>query len=265
MFHGRCLISDKFYYYLFLNSLNIPTPKILYYTRNGKLFYNFGGDGDGIDAILSKDMDAFAKPFGGQMGDGAFALKVKDSAVYVDGQLEPHIEHLLETFKNTNYVIQERVIQHPQMNKLCSTAVNTIRLLTLIKPDEEIIAYRAGLRIGREGSCVDNCAKGGIFVGIDMNTGRLMKNGIIKPPYGNMVFQHPDNGIVFEGFEIPYFHEAVAMAKELHAKLYRVHSVGWDIAITQDGPVFIEGNSRWEVSGTQAAVGGLKFIEKYFD
>ena len=28
---------------------------------------------------------------------------------------------------------------------------------------------------------------------------------------------------------------------------------------------FIEGDSIWEVSGTQAAVGGLKHIEKYFD
>ena len=79
-----------------------------------------------------------------------------------------------------------------------------------------------------------------------------------------MVYQHPDNSIVFEGFEIPFFKEAVEMSKDLHSKLYRVHSIGWDIAITQNGPVFIEGNSLWEVSGTQAAVGGLKHIEKYF-
>lgn len=265
MFHGKCIVADKFYFYLFLKSLNIPTPKILYYTRNGKLFYNYAGVKEGIDAILNKDMDAFAKPFGGQLGDGAFAIKVKDTSVYVNGQLRKETDGLLQTFAKTSYVIQERVIQHPQMNKLCSTAVNTIRLLTLMTPNKEIIAFRAGLRIGREGSSVDNCAKGGVFVGIDMNTGKLLKKGIIKPPYGNTVFQHPDTGVVFEGFEIPFFKEAVEMAKELHSKLYRIHSVGWDIAITQDGPVFIEGNSRWEVSGTQAAVGGLKFIEKYFD
>lgn len=265
MFHGRCIIADKFYFYLFLNSLSIPTPKILYYTRKGMLFYSFGGNAKRIDDILSKDMDAFAKPFGGQCGDGAFSLKVENSSVFVNGQLLSQTDDLLKTFVKTDYVIQERVIQHPQMNRLCSTAVNTIRLLTVLTPDEEVIAFRAGLRIGREGSNVDNCAKGGIFIGIDVNTGKLMKMGIIKPPHGNRLFRHPDNGIIFEGFEIPFFKEAVAMARELHAKLYRVHSVGWDIAITQDGPVFIEGNSRWEISGTQAAVGGLKFIEKYFD
>lgn len=39
-FSGRCLISDKFYFYLFLKSLGFPTPKILYYTRNKSLFYS---------------------------------------------------------------------------------------------------------------------------------------------------------------------------------------------------------------------------------
>ena len=262
---ANCIVTDKFYFYLFLKSLNIPTPKILYYTRNGKLFYDEYHDGEDISTILNHDMDAFAKQFDGQLGNGAFAIKIQDSKVYIDNELVSSTDDLIKTFTTTNYIIQERIIQHPEINRLCSTAVNTIRLVTLITPNEEIIAVRAGLRIGREGSRVDNCAKGGIFVGIDMNTGKLMKKGIIKPPQGMVVYQHPDNGVVFEGFEIPFFKEAVEMAKELHSKLYRIHSVGWDIAITSEGPTFIEGNSLWEISGTQAAVGGLKHMEKYFD
>jgi glutathione synthase/RimK-type ligase-like ATP-grasp enzyme len=262
---GRCIIDDKYYFYLFLQNLHIPTPKVLFCTRKGRLLYSLDGNyNDGIAGILKKNMDAFAKPMGGQLGDGAFSIRIEGTSVYVDNQLQTQTDNLVQTFTQTNYLIQERITQHPQMSKLCSTAVNTIRLLTLITPNDEVIAFRAGLRIGREGSNVDNCAKGGIFVGIDMNTGKLMKRGIIKPPYGNVVFQHPDNGTVFDGFKIPYFKEAVEMAKKLHLNLYRIHSVGWDIAITQDGPIFIEGNSRWEASGTQSAVGGIKFIEKYF-
>ena len=261
---ANCIVTDKFYFYLFLKSLNIPTPKILYYTRNGKLFYDEHHDEEQISTILNHDMDAFAKEFDGQLGNGAFPIKIQGSKVYVNNELVPSTDDLLKTFTTANYIIQERIIQHPELNRLCSTAVNTIRLVTLITPNEEIIVVRAGLRIGREGSCVDNCAKGGIFVGIDLNTGKLMKKGIVKPPHGKIVYQQPDNGVVFEGFEIPFFKEAVEMAKELHSKLYRIHSVGWDIAITPEGPTFIEGNSLWEVTGTQAAVGGLKHIENYF-
>ena len=265
-FSGRCIVSDKFYFYLFLKSLNIPTPKILYYTRNGKLFYSEDKKTEDIGFLFDHDIDGFAKPYGGQLGNGAFALHIKDSKIYVNGDLVDKKNDLIHTFKETNYIVQEKVVQHPIMNKLCSSSLNTIRLHTLITENEEVVAFGAGMRMGREGSIVDNWAKGGVFVGIDMSTGCLMKTGFIKPPYGTSVTKHPDNGLVFENFEIPYFKEAVAMAKELHSKLYRIHSVGWDIAITENGPMFIEGNSLWEISMAQTIHGGLKKqIEKYFD
>lgn len=266
-FSGRCIVSDKFYFYLFLKSMGFPTPDILCYSRNGRMLYSSDNqlcNGE-INSILTKDMDAFAKPYGGQLGNGAFTLKVKDSKVYVNDELLSQTEELLQTLTATKYIVQERVVQHPEMDKLCSTSLNTIRVQTIITEDENIIAFRAGVRMGREGSHVDNWAKGGVFVGIDMDSGKLLKTGFIKPPYGTTVTQHPDNGLVFEGFEIPFFKEAVEMAQDLHSKLYKVHSVGWDIAITPNGPIFIEGNSLWEISLLQASMGGLKNIEKYFD
>jgi len=268
MWSARAIVSDKFYFFLFLKSLGIPTPMILYYTRNGKLFYGVGdktiSEENSIETVFEQELDGFAKPFGGQMGTGAFSLSIQNKTVFVNNQPTTK-ENVLKTITNTNYIIQERVVQHPLMNKLCSTSLNTIRMITLITEDEEIIVVRAGARIGREGNVVDNTSKGGMMVGIDLNTGRLMKKGFIKPGYGTVVTQHPDNGLVFEGFEIPYFKEAVELAKELHSKLYRIHSVGWDIAITPNGPMFIEGNSIWEIGLIQATMGGLKSIEKYFD
>ena len=268
-FSGRAIISDKFYFYLFLKSLDVPTPRVFFYSRNGGLLYIdktlHTTKIEDIKTIFETDFDGFAKPYGGQLGDGAFSLKVKESNVFVNGELELDKNKLIQTLTKTNYIVQERIVQHPRMNRLCSTSLNTIRLQTLITENEEIIAFSAGVRMGREGSIVDNWAKGGVFVGIDMNTGRLHKTGYIKPPFGKTVIQHPDNGLTFEGFEIPFFKDAVAMAKDLHSKLYRIHSIGWDIAITENGPMFIEGNSLWEISLLQASSGGLKSIEKYFD
>ena len=87
----------------------------------------------------------------------------------------------------------------------------------------------------------------------------------LKPKYGTSIKEHPDTHVVFKDFEIPYYKEAEKMAVELHKRLYRCHSVGWDIGITKDGPMFIEGNGLWEISLIQAAHGGLKKqIEKYF-
>ena len=86
----------------------------------------------------------------------------------------------------------------------------------------------------------------------------------MKPKYGTKTKEHPDTHIAFNGYEIPFYKEAEAMAILLHQNMYRSHSIGWDIAITNNGPVFIEGNDRWEISLIQAVHGGMKYIEKYF-
>ena len=45
-----------------------------------------------------------------------------------------------------------------------------------------------------------------------------------------------------------------------------IHSIGWDIAFTENGPIFIEGNDNWEITGIQATNGGMKelFQEDFF-
>lgn len=57
---------------------------------------------------------------------------------------------------------------------------------------------------------------------------------------------------------MPYWKESLELANCFHEKLSDIHSIGWDIAITKDGPVFIEGNDNWEISLMQACNGGLK-------
>ena len=150
------------------------------------------------------------------------------------------------------------------MSKLCSSTINSIRLQTVMDKNGDVIPFGTILRIAKEGSSVDNWAKGGIAVGIDTDNGTLKKIGIIKPEFGTSAYEHPNSHIKFEGYEIPYYKESEKLAIELHKRLYRCHSVGWDIAITENGPCFIEANGLWEISLIQAANGGLKQIEKYF-
>ena len=217
-----------------------------------------------LNDFLSNEMDAFVKPSAGQLGKGVFALRIQDNLIYIDGKETPKAE-VVGLLLSSSYLIQERIYQHPKLASLCSSSINSIRLQTVMDKDGEIHAFGAGLRIGREGSTADNWAKGGVFVGIDMKTGLLMENGFLKPRFGTSTKEHPDSHVVFKNFEIPFYKEAETLAVKLHGFLYRCHSVGWDIAITEYGPVFIEGNGLWEISLLQAAHGGLrKEVEKWF-
>jgi len=272
IYTSRVITADKFYFNVFLERFGIPTPAVYCYIKDKQVLYcdpRFEIDSqktanEQLKQLFSNDMDAFCKPSSGQLGNGAFALKVQDSKIYMDGELSS-VDKLIDVLFSANYLVQKRIYQHPIMNTLCDSTINSIRLQTVMTKEGEVIPFGAGLRIGRKGSSVDNWAKGGVFVGIDMEKGMLMETGFLKPGYGTSAKEHPDTHVVFKDFEIPYYKEAEKKAMELHKRLYRSHSVGWDIAITEDGPMFIEGNGWWEISLIQAAHGGLKKqIEKYF-
>jgi hypothetical protein len=47
------------------------------------------------------------------------------------------------------------------------------------------------------------------------------------------------------GLEVSYSHSVIEIARNLHSYFYGVQSIGWDITVTPDGPIFIEGNDDW--------------------
>lgn len=270
-YHGRTFTADKYYFGLILEKLGFPTPKLLCYMKQGEILYlynrhkgaEWGADDELLREFLLEDKDAFVKPSDGQLGMGIFSLKVENQVIYKNGE-KITLDQLCGILSTGNYLIQEKVYQHEVLNKLCPYTLNTIRLQTVITDEGKVIPFGAGLRVGRKGNVVDNWAKGGVFIGIDMDKGELFKYGFLKPQYGTRVSKHIDTQMVFEGVKIPYFVEAVKSACALHQQLYRMHSIGWDIAITDYGYVFIEANGLWEISLVQAVHGGLKNVEQYF-
>lgn len=267
----RVINQDKFYFFLFLSRLGVPTPKVYCFIKDKKILYlddamkvdRSRPEREQIMELLSYEMDVFAKPSDGMMGQGVFRLHIKDSKTYMDG-VEQNADTVVDALLSADYILQETIVQHEKMSALCSSSVNTIRLQTVMDKDGNVIPFGPGVRIGRMGNIVDNWAKGGVFVGIDSSTEKLKKIGIMKPKYGTKVSEHPDSHIPFEGYPIPYYKEAEKMVVDLHKMMYRSHSIGWDIAITENGPVIIEGNDRWEITLIQAVHGGMGYLNKYF-
>ena len=268
----RVINQDKFYFYLFLSRLGVRTPKVFCFIKNKTLLYadkkyNIDKSDPIIDQlknIFSEDLDAFAKPSNGMLGRGVFRLLVKDGIIYVNGE-KKSVDELIDMLLSADYLVQERIVQHEKMSALCPSSVNTIRLQTVMDKDGNVIPFGPGVRIGREGSLVDNWALGGVFVGIDSETEKLKDIGILKPKYGTKVTEHPDTHVSFKGYDVPYYKKAEQMVVDLHKLMYRSHSIGWDIAITENGPVIIEGNDRWEISLIQAVHGGMHYLKQYFE
>ena len=149
-------------------------------------------------------------------------------------------KELYKYLKNKNLLLLEEVVeQHDILNTLNPTSVNTIRLITL-KHNDKVHFITAFLRIGNNNSFVDNTASGGMLTMIDLKRGVTLFPAVDKNlrEYN----KHPITNTKIKGIEIPYFDKAKDMIKELSSNIKEINYIAWDIAITNNGPVIIEGN-----------------------
>ena len=268
-----CILRDKFVFSQFLKSLGIPSPvNIALLSPTGITWLDDMKQTplEHLTEDTGIKIEGFCKELGGILGKGAFPLKIEGGKLYINEariNLEQLKERLVSQGKikgSGQYLLQKRLTQHPRMSELHPSSVNTIRLNSF-NNNGKVEILCASLRMGTNGKNVDNWASGGIVIGIDLATGKLVGDGVFKYGYGGRVQQHPDTGVQLDGFEIPFFSEAVKLASELHSYLYGIHSVGWDVAITPDGPMIIEGNDDWEGGIPMALEKDFKnrFLEHY--
>lgn len=185
----------------------------------------------------------------GQCGRG---LKVIDAA----GQTATSLAAALKATKN-DYA-EEFVTQHKDLMALSPAGLNTIRIITQLNKRNEVDLLGCRLRLSVD-SAVDNLAAGNIAAAIDETTGTVTGPAV----YGDITkadeTRHPITGAVIQGFKVPLWDQALAMAKRAALANTGNRSVGWDVAITDSGPELIEGKSQ--LGQTALAVAGQERAE----
>lgn len=152
-------------------------------------------------------------------------------------------EKLLES---APVVCEELIVQSKGMSILNASSVNTVRM-PAISCNGGVRLLAPFLRIGRQGSVVDNAGAGGVFATVDEKTGIVTTLGIDER--GRSYVKHPESGVVIPGFQVPRWHEAVALVNDLADSNKEVRYVGWDLALTEDGWVVVEGNDNGQMLG----------------
>lgn len=146
--------------------------------------------------------------------------------------------------KNSYDLVEEFVIQHPKLNELSPSAVNTVRVFSQLNSKNEVELLGCRLRISVD-SPVDNMAAGNMAAPIDDKTGIVSGAAVFSDITKTDKKKHPITGVEIIGLEIPFWKEVIAMVNEAHLLYPQNRSIGWDIVITENGPGFIEGNHDW--------------------
>ena len=228
--------QDKFY------EIVSPSKYKTFFTIKTNFLKNFKKyiDRDFFDKGSIEDLKAFlkkhecfmVKPYDGLGGHGIKKMYSKD------------IEDIEEFYKKINeekLFLEEYVIQHPEINKICDKSVNTIRIMTFGFNGKSKILF-AAMRFGNGESSLDNFHQGGMGVLVDINTGKLVGKAFNKDL--EYFSKHPYSNIKFDGFQIPNWDKVKKIVLEAALVNPHIHVVGWDVAVTEDGATFIEGNRR---------------------
>ena len=197
----------------------------------------------------------FAKMKDLSCGIGCELLKTEDFA---------DAKAFAEYIKEKGFATIEDVIEnHPDVAKLYPHSVNTIRIITMLDAQGEPHCLFAVFKMGKDGRIVDNY---GLHGPVDMETGEFLFPAHSGDTTAGMHYtKHPNTGVELLGYKVPYVKEAVEMAKRAAKVVPQMRYVGWDVAITPNGPAIIEGNNYcahdfWQLPGQTP--GGIGIIPK---
>lgn len=187
-----------------------------------------------FEAFYSEVDTVIAKPLNGTCGQGVVKVCRGDydsaQAMYED------------LIQRKSFLVEEYVVQHPEISALYPCSVNTLRIVTVTDKEGTPHILYAFIRIGNGGRAVDNINSGGMAAPIDIDTGTI--NNVAFDKDYNYYDTHPYTGHPLIGVTIPLWKEACDFVCRAARRIPQLRYVGWDVAITEKGPTFIEANQH---------------------
>lgn len=182
-----------------------------------------------IKEFLKGKENVFAKPSTDFGGHHIEKIKVKDIK-----DIKEFKENLI---KNNQFLLEEEIIQAKELNKMNPHTVNTFRVVTLYNKGEVHVLGNF-FRLGLDDNPALQCRDANMIINED------------GTPASEFV---DDDGVVYDkhpltGYDLtkikkfPYIKESYEMCKEAALLIPEIRYIGWDIALTDKGPVMIEGN-----------------------
>ena len=236
------LLNDKLAFQRFCKENALPTVEIHGVAEKGGLAWFDEGRRQLPDRSL------FIKPQRGKGGRNA------EKWIYRDGRYSGRANRSLTADELADHVIalgvikprliQEYLVNHPALLEITAGALSTLRMYTFWDERGNAEHVFTMLRMAQDPqSPVDNIHRGGLGASVDPATGELGQatdTGTLGRT--GWLDRHPTTGAQISGRKVPFWPEAVDLALSAHRKLQGALVVGWDVAITPEGPKLVEGN-----------------------
>ena len=234
------------------------TPTL--FELNGSEIYSPARDVMSIEVAENKIKSCsaekiFVKPNHGSQGKGIMVYLRKGEDYYNLDGVKLNMNSLMEDCDGKNFIVEEGIRQHEILSEIYPHSVNTFRVFTEYRNGESLIHYVV-FRMGMDGHHVDNAHYGGVFCAVDL------ENGILRGPAHSYTFDstpsHPNTGTKFEGIQLPYWPQCLELIHRCVLKFRQFKYLGWDLAISESGPLIVEANGKPDQKLVQYIYGPAK-------
>lgn len=244
----NAIARDKPLLTAMLKGLGLPVPETqaIYHPSRTYAEAEPLRDRDDICRFLRgpADYPIFGKPFDSAGSVGTAKIDGYDSArdaliwgddlIRVEGFAE-----LIEGF-GRGYLFQTLMRPHPQIAAIIGPSVSSVRMF-VFHDAEGCDLFRAAWKMPGTANAADNFWRiGNLLAGIDVNTGRLVKTMLRTAAGLEPIAAHPVTGVSFHDLIFPCWDELRATVLAAAVNLPGCHFQGWDVALTDRGPVLVE-------------------------
>lgn len=198
-----------------------------------------------LAAELRAGAALFAKPRHGHGGRGGFALDYVGSEWRINGRPVSEsdlLARIARSVRDDDLLIQERVPAHPALENLSQGGrAPVLRLVTARYPGARPFLHSALMAVSVPGQNPANFLEGTVFAPVDSATGTIAHGLLLARPRDRLSVL-PWNAVALEMRKVPDFDEAVCAALCAMTALPGLPVVHWDVILSSDGPVMLEGN-----------------------
>ena len=204
----------------------------------------------------------FIKPILGASGNNSFAVYKEDNSVKFSGRfgsLVDLFDYLKERLhkRGQGFIVQPRMKTHSSLKGVVADkGLSTVRVATLRRFDRSEVIM-ACLKMIRGNNDHDNFSKGmsnNLISPINTEAGELTPAwGSLMGDWPEMVQydEHPDSGVKIDGYVLPFWREICELALKAQDSLPSLQTIGWDIALTDDGIFLVEANTAYDAASFQ--------------
>ncbi|MBN7796853.1 sugar-transfer associated ATP-grasp domain-containing protein [Parahaliea mediterranea] len=168
--------------------------------------------------------------------------------------------------QDSRYILQERLRPARALGRIMpGEACGTLRVNTLYTGDGRVDVFCAFFKLPVVGAFTDNFSDGttgNLLALCDLESGAITRAiGLGDDGLFDDMSHHPDTGDAITGWKPPELENALHLARQCAEAFREIPAVGWDIALTDDGPVVLEGNPMFDPIGPQLCINrGIRHI-----